>query len=208
MIVGGVLVILSMLLLPISSDPEDARSIAISFSRREAISKLGVISGVMSAWAIVLGFAHVHHFIGRGSGAAWGRLGYYTLLVASAGITAAGGLLLASIRSSIEWVELGTHSEFGFANAILLASQATFSLALLAFSIALVFIGTAWVRSDVYRRLASWPFLLLASLSFAISITRLLVTPGELFVLFSFGVGSAFGIWFIASGSWLARKTW
>ncbi len=173
------------------------------------MARVGVGSGIVGIWSLVLGFANVHHFIGFGSGAAWGRLGFYALIIGAAGLTAAGGITLGAVDASAVWAGASLEGEFNGVEALILGAQNTVNLSTIAFWTALVFVGIAWTRTEIYPKWASWPLLLLGFVSTLLAVLRLMGYGGADIIYSLIEIVSGLvGIWALVAGAWLARRAW
>lgn len=208
LIVGGILTVVAIAIFPQAKDPSNLLSHVVAYSDKETLAQLGVLSRTVGVWALVLGFANVHHFIGQGAGAAWARLGFYGLVIGAAGLTAAGGLAYGAIQAAVSWSIAPADPTFSVAGGLVIGSLNAFNLSVVAFWAALVFVGIAWTRTDIYPQWASWPLLILGIVGAVMGLARLFVDTTSTFELvFSFSAGLT-GIWAVVVGIWLARRSW
>ena len=67
LVLGGILVLVGTILVPRADDPGAVASVLAAYSGDEGSARVGTLAGSVGIWALVLGFANVHHFIGSGS---------------------------------------------------------------------------------------------------------------------------------------------
>ena len=208
LVLGGILVLVGTILVPRADDPGAVASVLAAYSGDEGSARVGTLAGSVGIWALVLGFANVHHFIGSGSGAAWGRIGFYGLILGAAGLTAAHAATLGTVEASGDWAMSPTDSALGAATGLVLASQSAFALSSLAFWTAVTFVGFAWTRSAVYETWSAWPLLAIAVASLGFALVRLAVDADKILEAGAAILVGLVAVWAIGSGGWLAYKAW
>lgn len=204
MIVAGILLLVGVGLTPRADDPASVVSVLTAYAEDESLATFGIVSGTAGIWVLVLGFANVHHFIGFGAGAAWGRIGFYSLIISASAMTAAGGLSLGVVESAASVVA----GDVGSLDGLVIVSQNMQEYASVGLWTSLILTGIAWTRTDVYPKWASWSLLILAAASTMLASARVTSERSEgLEILVVAGVAIV-GVWAIAAGAWLARKGW
>ena len=204
MLIGGILTFVANAILPRAGDPESLSSSLAALSTNEMLAELGALGMAAGGWALVVGFSNIHHFIRVGAGAAWARLGFYELVIGIAALTVAEGLSLAAVEAAARSAEV----PFSVAGGLLLASEMTFDISVVALWSALILVGIAWTRTDVYPKTAAWSLLALGVATTALGLGRLLIEPtitAELILAVLVGLTS---VWAIMVGIWSARKAW
>lgn len=154
LILGGVLTIVGNILAPRPDDPSSAASYVQVFATSAERTRLAFFLIVIGLWALVAGMAAVYRSITEGAGAAWARLGYYGVLAATALFSAAFGVGLASIR-----VAAGGASDAPLATALATATDSLFGVSMLAYWLALLFVGIGIATSAVYPKWTGWLFI-------------------------------------------------
>lgn len=189
-------------------DPNSLLSNVLTYSENETLGRLGALTRAIGIWAMVVGFTNVHHFIRVGAGAAWARVGFYGLVIGGSGLTVAAGLAFAAIQAAVGWAAAPSDLTLGTANSLFLASRSAYDLSVVAFWSALIVVGFAWTRTDVYPSWAAWSLLGLGVATAAMGLVRLFVnttTTTELALVILVGLTS---VWAIVVGIWLCRKAW
>ena len=206
LVVGGVLILTGTVIVPRADDPDAVASVLAAYSSDETAARVATLADAVGVWALVLGFANVHHFIGFGSGAAWGRIGFYGLILGAAGLTTAGAVTLGAVEASVDWTTSPTDTTLGAATSLVHASQSAFTISSLGFWTAVTFVGIAWTQTDVYEKWSSWPLLVLAVASLGLSLARVAVDPNASLEATSGILVGLLSMWAIVSGGWLAYK--
>ncbi len=171
MLVGGLLTFVANAILPRAGDPESLSSSLEALSTNETLAELGALGMAAGGWALVVGFSNIHHFIRVGAGAAWARLGFCVLAIGISALTVAEGLSLAAVEAA------GRSAEVPVAVGLLLASQMTYDMSVVALWSALILVGIAWTRTDVYPNTAAWSLLALGVATTALGLGRLFIGP-------------------------------
>ena len=146
--------------------------------------------------AIPLGFSNIHHFIRLGAGSAWARIGIQGLVVSSAGLIAAEGLL-AGVSQGTAGGEIVTAA----ATSLLDLAQVFFFLALAA-------LGIAMTVSTIYPRWSGKGLLPVGVLAAATAVARFLMEPTAGLDEAAAGLAGLAGVWLLAIGAWSAREAW
>ena len=137
LIAASVLLLASVALAPRPDDPADLASVQAAYATGETGAKTALLAGAAGAWALVLGFAHVHHHIGHGAGAALGRLAFYGFIVGVSILSAGAGAGLGAVEAAVAGT--GATSSVETATGIAMLGMA-------AMWSALVLEGIAWSR--------------------------------------------------------------
>ena len=201
------LILASVAVAPRIDDPANVTMVLAAYAEDEVSVRISSVSGAAGAWALVLGFANVHHFIGTGSGAAWGRLGFYGLILGAAGVSAAAGLRLGGVAVSDVLPDL-TPGTSATAEALISFAGGAWMLGQAAIWSALIMIGIAWTRTDLYARKWSWPLLILGLALASIAWVRLVVGFDATLEAASDVATAVLGLWAVAAGATAARKAW
>lgn len=211
LIIGGVLTLaanaISLTFLR-AVDPNSLPWNLTAYSDNETLGQLGALTRATGIWAMVVGFTNVHHFIRVGAGAAWARVGFYGLVIGGSGLTVAEGLALGSVDAAVGWAAAPADLTWGTATTLLLASRSIYDLSVIAFWSALIVVGFAWTRTNVYPSWAAWSLLGFGVATTAMGLVHLFVsatTTLELALVIPVGLTSA---WAIVVGIWLTRKAW
>lgn len=188
-------------------DPNSLASTVLTYSDNELLGKIGALARAVGIWAMVVGFTNVHHFIRVGAGAAWARVGFYGLVIGGSGLTVAEGLAFGAIQAAAGWAAAPADLTLGTANSLFLASRSTYDLSVIAFWSALLVIGFAWTRTNVYPLWAAWSLLGLGAWTTALAIVRLFNATAALGLAIALPIGLT-SVWAVVVGIWLTRKAW
>lgn len=200
LVLAGAATFASVILPPSPSDFASTQALVDSYASERESVRSGVILGTVGIWGFVVGFANIHHFIGFGVGAAWGRLGFYTLVIGAAALTAASGISLAS--TEVAALDAGTVEHW------VIASTETRAIAGLGFGVGLLFIAFAANLTTRYPTWSSVILGLIALVNLGNSVFRLFTDGDEVTASVEAIVIAALAVWSFVTGLWLLRKVW
>ena len=207
LIAGGILMTAAAVTFPVG-DPDETLVSLSAYSNHEVRGLLGAFGSAVGVWILAAGFSNTHHLIGQGAGAAWARLGWYTMVLGAAGITVAQGLTIGTIEVAVSWGDAPAESTFSVASGLFVASEAVYDLSIVAFWGGLAVIALGMTRTDAHPGWSSWSLLAIGAATAATGVLHLFsdVNPldeYELLVL----VGPT-SVWAVLTGGWLAISGW
>ena len=208
LIIGGVLTLMSVIILLQLGIPASVTEIISIYSTYDVLTKLGMICRAIGIWSLVLGFANVHHFIGFGAGAAWGRLGFYSLIMGASALTVATGIVIGAVEVSTVWLVEPMEEIIEVSGSLVIISQNSFELASIIIWAALIFVGIAWTRTIVYPKWSSWPLLFIGIALLILSLLQIFIDATQTFNSITTAVTGLLGIWALIAGIWLTRRAW
>ena len=210
-IVGSILLIVFNALLPRVDDPSDMGEIIQKVAEKSGgfweASHLLLAVGL---WGLMIGVVAVYRSLSTGSSAPWARLGFYGVVVGTTLWTVVLGLDGAGLAEvAARWqAATGNEKEILFVVATALREFETglFSLTIMAYWLALVFLGIGMALSTLYPKWLSGAIILLGAA---------LVVVGVIFYFAdnSKALDSVFGIlagistvWALLLGIWITRR--
>lgn len=200
-------------LFPRVSEPDNISAVLTELGKNETIAQVYLLLLAIGLLLLLGGFAGVYRSLSTGAGAAWARLGFYALVVATAIWTVLFGLGLAQAGAAADWLEaVGTPAEataYSVGASLYAAVTALLSMATVVQFTALILIGVAISLSTVYPRWLGWLAILLGAVTIpAVGIPLAIDGPSEagqiIFVVFSLLAL----VWTLVIGVLITRKAW
>ncbi|MBI2846548.1 MAG: hypothetical protein HYX82_01555 [Chloroflexi bacterium] len=216
-IVGAILTAVFNAILPRAADPSYAN--ARESLQRMADAGVGFVQIdflllAVGIWALMIGVVGIYRSISTGMGAVWARLGFYGVTVGTTLFTvlfAVFGLGMPLVVES--WA---TSSEPAKTTLFLVASSlykldfTLFSMSIIVYWLALLFLGIGMALSTVYPRWFGWAGIILGVVTVvAVGLPQALTGPSTLVTNTLFMVLSGLTLlWALIVGGWIARRAW
>ena len=214
-IIGAVLLIVFNILYPRPDDPSNAaQSVQRIADTRGGLWEAVNLFVAVGFWGLMIGFAGVYRAISTGGAAAWARLGYYGVIVGTTLWTIIFGLEGFGLSLVVkEWQNASGPAKDTL--GLIAASQANillglFSMTIIVFWLALVFIGIGMVSSKVFPIWAGWVAIVLGALTVVVvGIPQAFAGPSQTVTTILFAIFSLLStIYVLILGVWLLRKAW
>lgn len=211
-IIGAVLLIIFNILYPRPADPSSTQSVLRTMAEHKFLTQLSQLMLAMGFLGVMIGSAGVYSSITYSS-ASWARLGFYGILVATPLWFITFGLGTTTANAAAEWVVAATVDKaaaYSIAAAILTASSGIYTISIVIFWLAIIFLGRAMARSKVYARWHGWTAVVLGIVMLTVvGIPRFLGGEvGTSSVYIFAGLSLLTTVWFLVVGIWVARKAW
>jgi hypothetical protein len=207
-IIGGILTLVFSALEPRPDDPANTQQALAKLAENEGLSTIVFLGLAVGMWAIMIGVVAVYRSISTGGAAAWARLGFYGVIV---------GTTLFTVTLAIGWATTGAAAASGgtqpgtpaytIAAALNAVGSSVFIMSVIAFWLALAFLGIGMVLSTVYPKWMGWVLLILGVLIVAVTgIPAAVGDPSQaLDIIFAVLAGLT-SIWAIIVGIWVTRR--
>ncbi len=214
-VVGAVLLIVFNVLFPKTNDPSSAaqfvQSVADTRGGRWELVNLFLAVGI---WGLLIGFAGVYRAISTGSSAVWARLGFYGVIVGTALWTVLFGLQGFGLSLVVkQWQSASGPTKDAL--AVIAASHANmltglFSMTIIVFWLALIFIGIGMASSKVFPRWLGWVAIVLGVVTAAaVGVNQAFAGPTDMTINVLFPIFAMLStIYALILGIWLLRKAW
>lgn len=213
-IVGTVLLAVGNALMPRASDPSDLQAVlqAIVDKGTAATVVIYLILAV-GIWSTFIGFVGVYRSLSTGAAAAWARLGFYGLLIGTTLTTVLFSIVgFAGPQIAEDWstaVEPAKATLLSIASAIDHLISGLFSMSVIVYWLALVFLGIGMVLGPAYPRWLGWAILILGAAVVAVVGIPSALSPNEQTLALLFAILAALtGVWALVTGIWTLRKAW
>lgn len=210
-IVGAILLVIFNILLPRVSDPSNVQEMLKRWGEQAVLTQICALLLAVGIWATMIGATGVYRSISA-SGSAWARLGFYGIVVGTTVWTITFALLMATAGAAAKWVAApaaGQATAYSVAAALSTASQATHTMSIIVFWLALVFLGIGMVLSAVYPRWMGWVGLVLGILTVAIvGIPEFFAGMGSTLQVIFMVLSLLTTLWVLVVGIWVARRAW
>ena len=205
-IVGGILTLVSNALFPRVDDPSNTQEVLIKLADNETLSLIVLLGIAVGIWALMIGVVGVYRSISTGGAAAWTRLGFYGVIVGTTLMTASLAINVATVDAAASWDGTSMDIVYAVAATLLSAGQATFSMSVIVFWMALVFLGVGIIMSDVYAKWLGWSLLVLGIVTMVVGFVEILSDPTQALDL-TFGVLAGLTtIWALVIGIIITRR--
>jgi hypothetical protein len=210
-IIGAILLIVFNILLPRSSDPSNTQEMLNKWGDQKGLTQLCALLLAVGIWGVMMGTAGIYRSI-TANGAAWARLGFYGITVGTAIWSVTFGLVAATAGAAADWLAAPAADKaaaYGVAHSVGSVSTSTFTMSILVFWLAIVFLGIGMARSYVYPRWLGWLGALLGATTVAaVGIPQFFTgETSTLQTLFAV-LAVLTTLWVLIIGIWSARKAW
>lgn len=210
-IIGAVLLIVFNILSPRPEDPTSTQSVLTTMSDQKFFTHLSQLLLAFGIWLAMIGSAGVYRSITE-SGATWARLGFYGIIVGTVLWSVTFGLGSATVNSAADWVSASTADKaaaFNIAAAVSTVTSAIETMSIIMLWLALALLGIGMALSAVYPRWLGWGVAILGvAMVAAVGIPKFFVGNTSTLLLLFAGLALLTTIWFLATGIWVARKSW
>lgn len=201
-ILGAIATIAFNVLVPRADDMTDMTQVYAALSDNPSLNKLAFLGLAVGIWLLVTGFMGVYRAISSGAASAWVRLGFYGVVISSALISTAFGLLAGGITAA----ESGETAIPTMA-AIVTASNSLFALSVVGLWTAMALVGLAMVLSSVYPKWAGWVLLVLGIVTVGVfGIPAVFATPTQNQNLIFAVLAGLSSLWALVVGIWVTRR--
>ncbi|MGD2159152.1 MAG: hypothetical protein PVG32_19905 [Anaerolineales bacterium] len=211
LVIGAVLLVVFNLLYPRPADPSSAQSVLTAMADQKVLTQLSQLMLALGFWGLMIGSAGVHRSI-TDRGAAWARLGFYGIVGGTAIWSINFGLGLASANAASDWVVASVADKaaaYDVANTFLTVNSGIYTMSILMFWLALIFLGAGMARNPVYPQWFGWVAVVLGIAMVAIvGIPRFLVENSTSSMFIFAGLSLLTTVWFLVVGIWVARRAW
>ncbi|MBI4203209.1 MAG: hypothetical protein HY532_08875 [Chloroflexi bacterium] len=201
-ILGAILTTAGNILAPRVDNPGDVAAAIARLSENPNMAKLAFFLIALGIWLMAIGLAGVYRSITTGGASAWVRLGFYSVIGATALMTTSFALLIGAATAAGQGA-----AGAGSASALIVAVNALFALSSTAYWLALAFVGLGMAMSSVYPKWAGWILLGIgAGIVILYGLPSIFSTPtGTLNLIFAVLAGLT-SLWALVIGAWITRR--
>ncbi|MBI4297737.1 MAG: hypothetical protein HY676_04320 [Chloroflexi bacterium] len=214
-IVGAILLVVFNILHPRPDDP----SVAAQMVQKIAENRGGfweVVNLLLAVgiWAFMIGAAGVYRSISAGSGAVFARLGFYGIIVGTALWSALFALMGFGLPLVVEEMQNATGTTAAtlgvVASSLVGMTTGLFSMTIIVYWLAFIFLGAGMALSRVYPKLLGWVGVVLGVATVgAVGLPQAFAGPSDVVTNLLFPILATISTaWGLAIGIWLVRKAW
>jgi len=211
LIVGSVLVVIFNLLFPRVTDPSNTQAVLRKWGEGEVLTQVCALLLAIGIWTKMLGYAGVYRSISA-RGAAWARLGFYGIVVATGMWAITFALSMATAGAAANWLAApaaGQATAYSVAASVFAAGESVETMSIIVYWLALVFMGIGMLLSAVYPRWMGWAGIVLGVVTMvAVGIVAAFAGISSTLEL-TFAILALLScLWALVVGIWIARKAW
>lgn len=214
-IVGAVLLAVFNAVLPRAGDPANFEKVIQKIvDARGGFWEADHLLLAVGVWALMIGVVGVYRSIDTGAGAVWARLGFYGVVVGTTLWTVVFALEGLGMPQAVELWEKASGADkaslFQAAHSISLVNLGLFSMVIIVYWLALLFLGIGMVLSTVYPKWLAWSITILGMATVgAVGIPQAFAGASQLVTNALFPIFSGLStLWALGLGIWVARKAW
>lgn len=213
-IVGAALLLVFNALLPRVSDPTNTQAVLQNIAaNRGGFWELDHLLLAAGIWGLMIGVVGVYRSISTGAAAVWARLGFYGVIVGTtlwSVLFALEGLGLATVVG--KWAAASGADKatlFLVASSIGQLTEGMFSMTIIAYWMALTFVGIGMALSTVYPKWLGWTLIVLSvAIVAAVGVPQALTGMSRTLQLLFIALSILTTLWALVIGIWITRKAW
>lgn len=210
-VIGAILIAGGGLLMPHANIPtSDLQEMLRPLGEQAFLTQLSSLLMAIGYWAAFIGVMGVNRSI-TSNGASWARPGLYFTMIGTALWTVSLSLDVAVASAIANW--LGAPAISKDAAWMVVASLSALGRGMVPMTwifywLALAFLNTAMILSEVFPRLLGWAGLIVSLSVIPLGVIQIF-TPRSITLTLIFAVLMLLtALWNLALGSWVARKAW
>lgn len=214
-VVGAILLIIFNLLFPRASDPSNAGQFVQKVAdTRGGLWEVDNLLLAVGIWGFMIGVTGVYRSITTGSAAAWARLGYYGVVVGTTLWTVLFAMQGFGLPLVVEqWQQAvgpGKDSLGLIASSLVYLTNGLFSMTVIVFWLAVIFVGIGMALSAVYPKwIGAVAIVLGVATVAAVGLPQALAGPSQAVTNVIFPILSLLStVWGLVVGAWILRKAW
>ena len=173
---------------------------------RAEVASLLIAAGF---WAMMIGATGIYRSFTLG--AAWGRLGFYFLIVGTTLQTVSLSLDIATASAVANWLAASAEGQEAAWSVVVVLNavgRGVIPMTWIVYWLGFAFFGIAMVRSALYPRWLGWVGLILATPVVAVGIIQTFTARTTTVTLVFVVLALLTNFWALAVGIWIARKAW
>jgi hypothetical protein len=209
-IVGAILLLVSNVLFLRIDDPSDIPEVLAKLADNETFSLITFLGLTIGLWAVMIGVVGVYRSISSGGAATWARLGFYGIIAGTTFATVGNAVGMTQVGAAADWIAAGSRTDtatYSIAASLNAVSTFTFYMFVIAFWLALVFLGIGMVSSGVYPKWLGWPPVVLGGITVVVAGFPLALSDPSQTLDITFGVLAGLTtLWALVLGVWISRK--
>lgn len=211
-ILGAIILVIFNALFPRASDPSSTQEVLTKWGGQETLTQVSALLIAVGLWAFMIGAVGVYRSISVGAGAAFARLGFYGVVVATAVWTINMALVMATAGAAANWLAAPAALQaiaYSAAAAVYVASLAMHVMSIITLWLALVFLGIGMVLSKLYPRWMGWVGIVLGVVTVvAVGAIQAFAGPGATVDLIFLVLSLLTTLLVLVVGVWVARRAW
>lgn len=208
---GAILFGISGLLMPHATTPTgDLQEMLKPLGEYEFLTITSSLLMTLGFWVAMIGMSGVSRSI-TASGAAWARVGFYSVLVGTALWTVCMSLDVGTAGAVATWLAVpveGKEAAWSVVAALSAFGRGLIPLTWVVYWLALAFLGIAMILSTAYPRWLGRICLTLAVPTIALGIVQTFNARSITLTLMFSVLMLATALWDLATGIWIARRAW
>lgn len=210
-IIGAILLATSGLLMPHANTPaSDLQEMLKPLGEHAFITQLSSLLMAIGFWAALIGIAGVNRALTTG-GAVWARLGFYFTVTGTALWTVSLSLDVAVASAAANWLAAPTVSKDAAWSVVAVLSafgRGMVPMTWIVYWLALALLNAAVIQSNVYPHRLGWAGLIVSIFVIALGVVQIF-TPRSIILTLIFSILLLLTtVWNLATGVWVARRTW
>jgi Domain of unknown function (DUF4386) len=209
-IVGALLIVIGGLLLPGAANPSNLQEMLKPLGEQEVLTQVCVLLIISGYWAVMMGAAGVYRSI-TADGAAWARLGFYFIIVGTALWTLILSLDISQASAVATWLAASTEGKeaaYSVVATLAAVGRGIYAMSIMAYWLALLFLGIGMVRSAVYPRWLGWVGLIVGITGATLGVIQTFSERSSTLTLVYVVLSFVTTLWFLTVGIWVARTAW
>ncbi|MBI2872046.1 MAG: hypothetical protein HYY00_02515 [Chloroflexi bacterium] len=214
-IAGAILLIVFNAIFPRASDPADVGQLVQKIAdTRGGFWEVDHLLLAVGIWAFMIGATGVYRSISTGGAAVWARLGFYGVIVGTTLFTVLFALEGFGLPQVVELWEKAAGADkaalFQVASSLAWMNAGLFSMTIIVYWLALLFLGVGMALSTVYPKWLGWGIIVLAAaIIIVVGLPQAFAGPSQLVTNTLFPILSILAtVWGLALGVWTIRKAW
>lgn len=210
-ILGAILVAASGLLMPHANTPtSDLQEMLKPLGDYQYRTMLSSLLGMVGFWAVLIGVAEVNRSISA-SGGVWARLGLYFTIIGTTLWTVCWALDIATASAVANWLSAPNDGREAMWSVVVTLSafgRGIIPSTWILYWLALVLLNVAMIQSKVYPAWLGWAGLIASIPMIVLGVVQIF-TPRSITLTLIFSMLMLLtALWTLATGVWIARKTW
>ena len=209
--IGAILFGISGLLMPHAAAPtSDLQEMLKPLGEYQYRTIISSLFGMIGFWMALIGVAGVNGSI-TARGAVWARLGFYFTLIGTALWTVCWALDMNTANAVANWLSApmdGKAAAWSVVISLSAFGRGIVPTTWILYWLALAFLSIAMVHSNVYPRWLGWAGLIVSIPMITLGVFQMF-TPRSITLTLIFSMLMLLTtLWTLATGLWVARKTW
>ncbi len=209
-LIGAVLMVIGTILLPRTSGAGSVQEMVTAMGKEQFLTRFSALLITAGTWAMMIGAMGVYRSITAG-GAAWARVGFSFVVAGTALWTVSLALDMAAADAVANWLAAPAAAKEAAYYAVAALSAfglGMFSMNIVIYWLAFVFLGIGMILSALYPRVVGWGGVILGIAGASLGVIQLFTGRLNALNLIYTAVSLLTTLWLIVTAAWIARKAW